>query len=221
MEGLKTRAFVLAGLFLVAAGFNLTASRQAHGPRKTETWMEARAPDVVSGMSYFRGGDNPAQSYRMDKITYNMLAPFGIVARDYVGKDGKNFDVVLIASETRASFHDPRICFSGQGWILNDQNTVEVPTKSRGVVPVTLASMNGQGKKNQLAAFFYRGPSGFHATTISLKFDMFFQKLLRKPGVEGVFYRFIPQFDGCTEEELKSFIAEYLEASKESSGGYF
>src|SRR5262249_34459561 len=139
---------------------------------KDEKWMEARAPEKIGDAPFFKSSQNPAQSYRMNDITYKMLAPYGIVARQYTTKDGKVFDVVLIASESRASFHDPRICFSGSGWTISDQHTVDVPTKTRGVVPVMIVSMENGEKRNQLAAFFYRGPSGFQASTRGLKWDM-------------------------------------------------
>jgi hypothetical protein len=221
MEGLKKRTLLFAGIMLVAGAINFVTVARAERPNKDEKWMEARAPEKIGEMVFIRSQQNPQQSYKMDKVTYEVLAPFGIVARTYTAHSGRAFDVVLIASESRASFHDPRICFAGSGWSLEDQKTVTVETKSRGAVPVTLTRMSSDRKRNQLAAFFYRGPSGFHATTIKVKLDMFWQRLLNRPDVEGVFYRFIPAQDSTTEEELKAFIAEYLEASKESSDGYF
>ena len=135
---------------------------------------------------FFRDPRNPAQSYRMNDITYKMLAPFGIVARQYTTRDGKVFDVVLIASESRASFHDPRICFSGSGWTIADQRTAEVQTRTRGTVPVMIVTMENGQKRDQMAAFFYRGPSGFQASTRGLKWDMFVKRLFNNPDVEGV-----------------------------------
>lgn len=220
MEGLKKRAYLFAVVMLVAGAINYFTWARHERPNKDEKWMEARAPEKIGDMSFIRSPENPAQSYKMNQITYDMLAPFGIVARQYTS-NSRAYDVVLIASESRASFHDPRICFSGQGWTLVEQNTVEVETKTRGKVPVTITKMDSNTKRGQLAAFFYRGPSGFHATTISVKLDMFFQRLFNRPDIEGVFYRFIPQNEDCTVDELKSFIAEYLEAAKDSSQGYF
>lgn len=219
MEGLKKRTYIFAAVLIAAGAFNFATYSRAERPDKDETWMEARAPEKIGSMTFARDPANPQQSYKMNKQTYDMLAPFGIVSRVY-SDNNTGFDVVLIASESRASFHDPRICFSGQGWTLVEQKTVEVNTRTRGVVPVTITKMDGP-KRGQLAAFFYRGPSGFHATTIKVKLDMFYQRLMNRPDVEGVFYRFIPSKEECTEEELKSFIVEYLESSKESSEGYF
>jgi hypothetical protein len=220
MEGLTKRTLVFAGIMLVAGVLNSATVIRSERPDKTEQWMEERAPDQVMGMGFLPSRDNPEQSYEMNEQTYEMLAPFGIVTRVYTNQAGKGYDVVLIASESRASFHDPRICFSGQGWTLSEQRTIQVETRTRGTVPVTLTRMEGPAK-NQLAAFLYRGPSGFHATTIAMKWDMFVQRLWNRPDVEGVFYRFIPNQSDTTVEELSAFIAEYLEAAKESSDGYF
>lgn len=219
MEGLKKRTYIFAALLIVAGAFNFVTYSRAERPNKDEDWMEQRAPEKIGDMTFARSPENPNQSYRMNDMTYEVLAPFGIVSRVYAN-NSTGFDVVLIASESRASFHDPRICFSGQGWTLVEQNTVNVETRTRGTVPITVTKMDGP-KRGQLAAFFYRGPSGFHATTIAVKLDMFTQRLLNRPDVEGVFYRFIPTREDCTIDELKAFIVDYLEAAKESSEGYF
>lgn len=221
MEGLKKRTYIFAAVMLLAGVVNTVTVARAERPDKDEKWMEQRAPDKVGERTYMTSGDNPEQSYRMNDVTYRVLDPFGIVARQYTGSDGKVYDVVLIASESRASFHDPRICFAGSGWRLVDQNVQEVKTKTRGTIPVMFVTMESDTQRNQLAAFFYKGPSGFMASTRGLKWDMFLKKLIRNEQVEGVFYRFIPQHPNASVEDLKSFIVEYLEASKDSSEGYF
>ena len=221
MEGLKKRAFIFASIMLVAGAFNLVTSARAERPDRTEKWMEEQAPAKVGDMTYMKSDTNPAQSYRMDEVTYRVLAPFGIVARVYTGNSGEGYDVVVIASESRASFHDPRVCFSASGWTISEQHQTEVQTKTRGIVPITVVRMDGRNIKSQLAAFFYRGPSGFNASTVSVKLDMFWKRLFGGKDVEGVFYRIIPQNEHITEDQMKKFIGEYLEASKASSDGYF
>lgn len=219
MEGLKKRIYIVA-LVLIAAGvFNTYAGITSTGEPKTETWMEERAPDVVSNMGYAPSAANPEQSYRMDDSTYKTLTPYGIVARSYAGKEGE-YDAVLIASRNRASFHDPRVCFTAQQWKILEERPISIKTRTRGTVPATLVVMEGP-RTRQIAAYFYRGPTGFKGTTLELKFDMFMQRLLGKSNIDGVFYRFIPGNTDCTEDQLKSFISEYLEEAKKTSGGYF
>ena len=221
MEGLKKRAFIFAGIMLVAGAFNLATSARAERPDRTESWMEQRVPEKIGDMTFLKSDSNPAQSYKMDEVTYRVLAPFGIVARVYTGNSGEGYDVVVIASESRASFHDPRICFSASGWTISEQHQTEVQTKTRGTVPITVVRMEGRNNKGQLAAYFYRGPSGFNASTVSVKLDMFWKRLFGSKDIEGVFYRIIPVNEHITEEQMKKFIGEYLEASKASSDGYF
>ena len=221
MEGLKKRAFIFAGIMLVAGAVNLATSARAERLDRSEQWMEERTPQKIGDMTFLKSDSNPAQSYKMDESTYRVLAPFGIVARVYTGNSGEGYDVVVIASESRASFHDPRICFSASGWTISDQHQADVQTKTRGTVPVTVVRMDGRNHKGQLAAYFYRGPSGFNASTVSVKLDMFWKRLFGSKDVEGVFYRVIPQNEYITEEQMKKFIGEYLEASKASSDGYF
>lgn len=220
MEKLKSRALIFAGVMAAVGTFNIWTGTAATGPGKTESWMESMSPERVDGMAFMRSERNPRQSYRMDDRTYSLLAPYGIVARLY-SDAARSYDVVLIASRSRASFHDPRVCFSGQGWTLVEQTTETVQTKTRGKVPVTLTRMDGRTQRGALAAFLYRGPSGFHASTVGLKWDMFMQRLLNRPDTDGVFYRFIPQSQNVTKEELLAFIATYLDAANESSKGYF
>lgn len=219
MEGLKKRIYFVALALILVGAFNTYAGISSAGEPKTEAWMEERAPDVVMNMGYAPSAENPEQSYRMDESTYKTLTPFGIVARSYSGKAGE-YDAVLIASRSRSSFHDPRVCFTAQRWKILEEKPITIETKTRGIVPATLVIMEGP-RTRQIAAYFYRGPTGFKGSTVQLKFDMFWQRLLGRSDVDGVFYRFIPGNTDCTEEELKQFIAEYLEEAKKSSGGYF
>lgn len=220
MEGLKLRIYIVSAVLVLAGALNIYSVKLGHGPAKSEQWMEQRAPDQVAGVGFVPGRDNPEQSYRMDDESYEMLSPYGMVARVYSGKLGA-FDTVLIASRSRSSFHDPRVCFSGQGWSLTGEDLLTIDTKTRGKIQVTLTTLTSIRVKSQHAIYFYRGPSGFHATTLGLKWDMFMQRLLGKQDVDGVFYRFIPLDPECSVEELTDFVARYMEAAKESSGGYF
>ncbi len=212
------RAVALAALFLLFGGVLALSTRKDYDA-KTEQWMEEKAPLRFDGYTMLPSADNPMQSYRMNESTYRALAPFGIVSRVYMqGND--LYDVVLIASQSKDSFHDPRICFGSQGWELVDLETAQVQTKNRGTVPVTVARMDGP-QKDQLTVFFYRGPDGFHAATWRVKLGMFLEQLKGGRNIDGVFYRIIPNHSGATRDDLLVFTAEYLDAAYETSGGYF
>lgn len=218
MEGLKFRLCVLAAITVLSAFFVHTVGA-SRGTTRNEKWMERNAPPQIDGYTFLPSAENPEQSYKMDKMSYEELKPIGIVSRIYQ-KDGQRFDVVLIAGESDYSFHDPRVCFTAQGWTLESQNESAIQTKTRGTVPVTMVRMNSSDEKNKLACYFYRGPNGFHASPFQLKFDMFKAKMLGTDDTEGVFYRFIP-LTHVSEDDLKKFVADYMDAAKQTSGGYF
>ncbi len=145
MEGLRKRAILLAGVFVVVGiGFQALSAR-AERITRTESWMIKVAPKELPGYTMVPSRDpkNPEVTYTSDPIVYQTLVPYGIVAREFREKGGpKHFDVNVIASSTKDSFHDPRVCFTAQGWNLDKQSEAIVKTSTRGDVPVTLAEMN-------------------------------------------------------------------------------
>lgn len=217
MEGLKKRAYALGAIFLLAGGV-YQISGAAKGPERTEKWMEETA---ISNFGNYRTQTDRqgGVTYRMDKTTYETLQPFGIVAR--IMSDGnQGYDVTLIASANKASFHDPRVCFSAQGWELSDEQATTIETKTRGPVVATITKLKGKdGIK--WGAFLYRGPDGFTPTTLGLKKQMFLRQLVRGEPSEGVFYRFIPSQNDTSKEQLVAFIRDYLDASYQPTHGYF
>lgn len=219
MEGLKTRAYVFSGVLLAIGAWMLLTPQTDYG-RKTEDEVIAMAPERVGDMPYARGPEDPRITYRMDEFTYKTLDPFGIVARRY-GRGSKVFDVVVIASRSKDSFHDPRVCFSAQGWTLEKLEPATFTTKTRGTIPYTLISMSSQTVRHKLAAFLYKGPGRFYGNTQSLKWGMFWEQIKGGKDIDGVFYRVIPDYDGATVEELEQFLSDYLEAAKVSSNGYY
>ncbi len=228
MEGLMTRVAVAVGVFGLAGAW-LKMTPRATGDAKTEDDMIAMAPTKVGKSAFIPGDGDTRVSYKMDEKSYRWLTPYGIVARRYpVGAD--SFDVVLIASASRSSFHDPHVCFSAQNWTIFKSEASSVETKSRGKVPFMLIHMTNEKERNKVAAYFYKGPGGFYGDTQSLKAALFWEALMHGHNSDGVFYRIIPDFalqaqtpeaQKEQEDKLKQFIADYLESAKESSDGYF
>jgi hypothetical protein len=193
---------------------------------KTEEWMLDNLPKSVPGFTMLEYESSQEYTYRMDERTYNELAPFGIVARVYSNPEtGELYDVVIIASRSRDSFHDPRICFTAQGMTLSSQWPDKVETKSRGTAYMTMTLMDSDTGRNNLAAFLYRGQGTFYKTTNELKLGMAKETLLFGSDLDGVFYRFIPQHKTEDQvqqrEQLKKFISMYLDEASEFSKGYF
>lgn len=238
MEGLTKRVVVLGAAFLgygallqfapevpqAAVRSVLTAIGKKPEIRfvkeadRTESWMIEKAPDMVGPYRYEEGVE-PGVTYKMDEATYTELRPWGIVARRYTHGD-KAFDVVLIASETKDSFHDPRVCFTAQRFEIESETLETVQSRVRGTIPITLAMMKGEQGRS-MTAFFYRGPGGFFASTSQMKMDMFkFQcKTMMNP--QGVFYRFIPLTQNISKEEFLGFIGMYMDEAAHASEGFF
>lgn len=213
-------------LAVIMLGFGAwihTTKPKVDTQRRTEQELIDMAAPTVMGMDYIRAQSpvDEGMSYRMDEATYKLLAPFGIVARQY-SNGADMYDAVLIASRSRASFHDPRVCFSGQGWTLEKFTSAKVKTKTRGEVPITLITMSSAQARNRLAAFFYKGPKGeFFGSTQALKWALFREQMRMGDDLDGVFYRVIPMTDGVTPDQLTTFIGEWLDELKVSSKGYF
>lgn len=219
IKGVMTRTFAVAGIFLATGAF-LYFSPKTQYETKTEDQLIAMAPERVGNFGFVRGYEDPRVSYRMDQSTYDVLDPFGIVARRYA-QGSRVYDMVLVASTSKDSFHDPRVCFSAQGWTLEKFEPDTVKTETRGEIPITIITMSGPTGRNKLAAFWYRGPGQFYGNTQRLKLGMFLEKFRGGKDIDGVFYRVIPDYNGATKESLKGFIAKYLDAAKVSSNGYF
>lgn len=225
MEGLKLRAVVVVSL-VAATGLVMSFVTREHAEPKTEQWMLENSPSTLDGYSMRSGPESPLYTYKMDQATYNVLEPYGIVARVYEEKSsGAQYDVVLVASRSKESFHDPRVCFSAQGWALSNQWIDSVETKTRGNVAVTIAIMDGADTKDQIAAYVYKGPEGFYANTQRLKLAMLFEQLRGGDKLDGVFYRVIPLTPRADRvgqiNDLKRFIGQYLDAANAASDGFF
>jgi hypothetical protein len=208
---MKAKSAVLLLIFLITAAFTNLVPR-ARGPQRTEAWMESQIPPKAGDYAVGAG-------YKMDKLTYDTLQPFGIVSHIYADRSGHEYDVTLIASDQPRSFHDPRICFGTQGASLSEDRVVTAQSKTRGAVPVTLVKMVFNGQPT-VAAYFYRGPRGFTAAPKSLFKQIFFTELLTRKPAEGVFYRFISRTPS-DEKQLLSFVGTYLDAASASSNGYY
>lgn len=227
MEGLNVRAYIVTGLLLVTAAWSQFSPRPGRVAGRTETWMEQVAPKEVEGYRFIPS-TNPDEgalcSYKDPKIVYDVLTPtVGILARVYEA-GGQKFDVTLIASRDRASFHDPRVCFTAQGYNIVNEEQISIPTKSRGNIPATLAQMTGPDGKPTVAVYFYRGPRGFFGTTMSLKIALLLDQVKGRTDLDGVFYRFIPQgldSKALDPQRLENFIGLYMDKAGKDSNGYF
>ena len=219
--GARKRAFIAAGL-LLAVGASLAFAPKPSSVKRSEAWVASALPERVGDFAMMPPQDPkyPYCSYKMGQTTYDILRPWGIVPR--VFSNGKNtYDVVVIGSNTKDSFHDPRVCFSAQGWNLSNERIETVSTKSYGAVPVTMVNMDHDGQKT-IAMYFYRLREGYVGSNTGVKKQMFLYKLAKLgKDDEGGFIRIIPNGSNPKPEELKTFAGAWIDAAAKSSNGYY
>lgn len=210
------RSIALAVLF-VACGTLARVTASTQTPARSETWLEDVVPMQVDGTTARSASDGSTRyTYKMDKSTYDELKPYGIVARVFEPK-GASVDTVVIASNDKESFHDPRVCFTAQGYSIDQQETVQIPT-SHGNVPATLAAL--KGKEDSLAVYLYKGPNRYVASTNDIKMDLFVEKLLHRRSPDGIFFRFIRLSPTMSKDDFLKFIGSYLDSAEKTSQGY-
>jgi hypothetical protein len=219
MEGLKLRSFIMSGLLIATAAVSCVSARPTRTPGHDEAWIRKVAPFKVAGYNFIPSASDPLESYHNPQMVYDTLkATDGMLARVYSGNN-QGFDVNLIASSDKASFHDPRVCFSAQGYSIDSEEQVIIKTKHRGDIPATLAQMTGPDGATS-AVYFYRGPHGFYGTTMGLKWALLFDQLKGKADLDGVFYRFIPE-PNIAADRLVEFVGLYMDEAGKTSGGFF
>lgn len=221
MEGLRFRLVVFATA-LIALGVYLNLSPKSNVKPIAESWVEDHTPKIVGDMHAVPGKEGDRFTYKMDQRTYDLLMPEGICARVFTN-GRESYDAVVIASRTKESFHDPKQCFSAQDWDLMDgEKYLTIHTKTRGDIPATIVQMRGKQSANTFAVYFYKGPGGFKGSNKAIKTAMFWEQLLHgDEKLDGAFFRFIPNFEGATKEQLLRFVADYMDEAGRTSNNYF
>lgn len=186
---MKSRVKLVLILFAVVGVAALFLHSKQY-PEKTEAWMEDAVPEQLAGYQFETSSKtNPAA--KMDPMTYDILKPFGIVTRVYADDEGHRLEFVVIAGNSRKSFHDPQVCFSAQNWRLINPGLqyIDVPALG-GKIPATVMGIDRPGAKG-VAMYFYNGPMGFRHSPLYIPFDLTFAKLLMKDNADAQFFRFL------------------------------
>jgi hypothetical protein len=217
MEGLGKRLGILCAIVLT------TGSALTFAPRPKQ--VERTEPDIAAMLPVKVGRYNAELAkgqyctYKLDQSNYDILHPWGIIARVFVNGPDR-YEVVAIASRRKESFHDPQTCLTAQGWTLSNQRVSTVSTKSRGTVPITLFDME-KGTERHTSMYFLKVTQGYYAEIGKLKLDMFKYKALNLgKDEEGAFIRIIPQ-GPSTEEKMKQFAAEWIDEAVKTSKDYY
>lgn len=208
---MQSRLKIILVLF-VAAGIGAYFLTPIVYVNRTEEWMASQLPAAdIPGYRF-------NSDIKMDKDTYEILQPFGIIGRDFIDQDGRRFEITVIASNNRKAFHDPRVCFSAQGWQLIDPHVknINVPVFGKGVLATVMGLQSSNAKGS--AIYFYHGPYGWRSTPHYMPFDMLVAKLFLRKKIDGIFYRVLVSPGGKSLEQdqkaMENFINAYFEAVK-------
>lgn len=217
MERLRRNTIAL-GITLACIGAAIQFAPKAQAtPGHTETWMETKLPKQVGKYSMVIGDSGAEQTYKMPQATYTELNPYGIVCR--VFRSGADMvDVVIISSNRKESFHDPKVCFTAQGWTFGELKEEMIDTEL-GKIPATVASMTDKNGRKAQTVFFYKDADNYYAAPQSMTWNMLKRRVFFKPNSDGVFYRFIGLNEGMNKEKLNKFISDFLVESKRTSEG--
>lgn len=215
---MRTRLGILCGV-LLGTGLVLNYAPKPPQVERSEPEIAAMLPLKVN---HFTAELAKGQycSYKLDQSNYDILHPWGIVARVFV--DGpERYEVVAIASRRKESFHDPQTCLTAQGWTLTNQRVTTIQTKTRGIVPITLFDMAKNGENPQTAMYFLKVTQGYYAEIGKLKWDMFKYKVIHLgKDDEGAFIRIIPN-GPTSEDKMKQFAANWIDEAVSTSKNYY
>jgi hypothetical protein len=181
--------FVIGAFFVIGLMTLLVHTKEY--PKRTEEWMEQAVPEQLQGYT-LAAASSKDPAAKMDERTYAILQPFGIVTRKFQKEqDGRSYDFVVIAGNTRKPFHDPVICFSAQNWVLRDRHLkrVNIPTLG-GKIPATVMSLDQPGVHGT-AMYFYKDPFGWRHSPLYIPFDLTAAKLMLWDKADAQFYRLI------------------------------
>ncbi len=205
-------------VFFAATGLAYNVAPRPKQVEREEADIAAMLP-VKAGSFTAQLAPGQYCTYKLDKVNYDVLQPWGIIARVFT-HGAEQYEVVVIASHKKESFHDPQVCLTAQGWALSNQREDTLQTSLRGTLPITLFDMDKGGQK-LTAMYFLKMTSGYHAGISDVKWDMFKYKVAHV-GIEeeGAFVRIIPS-NPTSVEQLKKFASEWVDEATKTSKGYY
>jgi len=199
-------AMGLAGLFRPA----LTGYDQPD-----EKWLETVTPQEVRGVCFVPSSENPNQTYKMNQETYDMLKPYGIVARVFE-YEGHKIDTVVIAGDNADSFHDQRACFESQGWQVVGDQQMELTLPDGRKVPMVQLDLASKEQGRTTALYAFRGPSGKVFSQFGGMWRDYFVAELTSGRIHGgEFFRFIDLSGSENKEPLYRFAGEFMQQAME------
>lgn len=180
-------------------------------------WLYENMPMEMDQSSVRSSDEAPNISYKMDEKTYETLDPIGIGAQVWTTPKGQ-FDAVVIASDSIQAFHDQRICFNAQGWIIKSLKVRNVDVPTHGMVPFTVMELERDGGGTKYGIYTFRPPIGFTSYERAKIGFLIHELKTGQPGM-GFSYRFIGMSNGLSEDDVIDFAKEFMANAKESSKG--
>lgn len=209
---------IVAMVVLLATAVATTLFKSDYVREKKEPWLWEMMLTELHGYRVQPSDLGENITYKMDKVSYDVLDPIGIACQRMTNEYGQMFDVVIIAGDSMNAFHDQQICFNAQGWDIKEMKGVMLESEYRGQVPISMMTITRDDGPEQYAAYFFRSPSGFVSYNRA-KIDFFMHRLKKgKPGM-GFSYRFIGLSPDMTEEDVTRFATQYLDKLYETTDG--
>ncbi|MCS7208517.1 MAG: EpsI family protein [Fimbriimonadales bacterium] len=154
--------------------------------------------------------------YPMSEAALNELKPDEYIARVYVGPNGDQADLSIIAGSHTGAFHNPQVCFRVQNWEFADNQEIElyVPGKQEPIPArfVRLVSLEEQ-KREAVGIYFYSTPLGYRSDTSSARIFLLLARLTGMDQQRAYFVRFLKVARGDPErdrEDIKRFAEQAL-----------
>lgn len=219
MERLSfTKKLGILCAILLTTGATLNFAPRPKQVDRSESEIAAMLPKTVDKFNAELANGEYC-TYKMDQVNYDILQPWGIVPRVF-DNGPERYEVVVIASRKKESFHDPQVCLTAQGWTLSNQRVDSMETKTRGQVPITLFDMERNGEK-RTAMYFLKTTQGYYADMAKVKWDMFRFKITHfGKDDEGAFIRILPMGE-LNVDKMKKFAAEWVDEATKTSENYY
>lgn len=93
---------------------------------------------------------------KVDRRTYEILNPDGLLFKEYTNKKGEKVALVIVLGlNKRESFHPPEVCYSGDGGTVDSKTMEKIKLSDNQVLEVNKLVVENTLNKSQQAAMFW------------------------------------------------------------------
>ncbi len=120
--------------------------------------------------------------FRFDAQTESVLRATDYTMRDYVTPEGRqaNLYVGYYASQrTGATYHSPQNCLPGAGWVLGDQNTIDISTRGGRTFKANRYTIEN-GPYREVMIYWYQGRGRTEASEYTDKVNTVWDSVTRR-----------------------------------------